>query len=412
MDVFLNKLYIQFYNPGSFPEELSSLVRELSDTVRDEQHSPDTITHTVTKEVSFADPSSRSYKSLSRETSNLSGLNREPSFIYDTTVEAFSCEGASVDDIDTIELCEEEEEGEDQGISIIGRMVLALDDEQSKNTETNKKTKVSVTDISFSSSPRRMDAVFLTESGDELGPVDKGDGVAIPGRERRFSNLSTENISTTPEAETYFMKREASFVDKVAKGELESLAVDISDFCKEGTDLKVKPVNTSPTSEIEVISLEADTELTVKPLEKRTSSYESVYEKIILSEGIGSRQSVAELLGNLGDNYKVTRTIPDFTSSFEDLYQRTAGDMAGEIVSSALDSFEPDRWSAPAGSVEPPILEADEFTIRFDPVAEQIQGHWQELEILMEEAKPGGQEWRLVPRVINPIVLCRTLLTA
>ena len=373
------------------------------------------------KGVSFAD-APKTNQSLSRESSNLgSGLNREPSFIYDTTVEAFSCEGASIDDIDHmehIEVCEAEdiEDGEEGpteggGISIIGRMVLAVDDDNSpaaaeaSGTGTvPKKTKVSVADISYSSSPSRVDTVFLTESGDELDEkkaenvrqASSSVSVAIPERERRFSNLSTENISTTPEAEKYFMKREASFMEKVVKGELETLAVEISDFCKEGKveELTVKPVQSSPGSEIEIINLEADSELTVKPMDRQrtplTSSYEVIYNRVDIEKGVGSRQSVAELLGNLGDKYTVTKTLPDFTSSFDELYQKTAEDMAGDIVSSALDSFEPDRWSAPAGSVEPPILEADEFTIRFDPVAEQIQGHWQELEIMMDDAKSGG----------------------
>ena len=42
------------------------------------------------------------------------------------------------------------------------------------------------------------------------------------------------------------------------------------------------------------------------------------------------------------------------------------------------------RWTAPAGTVEAPILEAEEFVVRLQPVAERTSGHWNELERLLE----------------------------
>ena len=341
--------------------------------------------------------SNLSLRKMSREASNLSqsgisGLNREPSFIYDTTVEAFSCEGASVDDIlDDMQSTE----GQDDvtgGISIIGKLVLSLDNlgDSDKAADEDKKTKVSVT--ALSTSPTRMETVFLTESGEEQEATS---GIEIP--ERRVPDESTEGkISTTPEAEAYFMKREQSFINKVYTGEVHNLAVNVSNFNALDTsmsesDLTVKPVAaTCPEMEIEVSSLNTSrSELTVKPMKSRglMSSYEAIYDRVSIEDLDhipDQMMTTSDLLDNLGDRFEGTRMVPEHASSFEDLYERSADNMAGDILSSALDTLEPARWSAPAGSIEPPILEAEEFSIRFDPVAERIQGHWQELEILLE----------------------------
>ena len=344
---------------------------------------------------------------FSREVSNLSegglsGLHREPSFIYDTSVEAFSCIGASVDDLigeigDDDNISDVSDEKEPMGISIIGKLVLSLEDkerEQSFEEESAGPAKISVANISlFSNSPSRMDTVFLTESGDELNEEEE-EGISIPSssRVRRISSLSVENISSTPEAERYFMKREQSFISKVAKGELDSLAVEVSDYytlekSMSDLDLRVKPVDPCPDREIEITSFDAETDLTVKPVELRrlvtVSSYEGIYDQVSLENVPGDRQvTVAELVGNIGDRFEGTRLMPEQASSFEELYARSAEYMSGQIVSSALDSLGRTRWSAPAGTLEP---EADEFSIRWDPLQDQIQGHWQELEILLGE---------------------------
>merc|ERR1712130_939593 len=38
----------------------------------------------------------------------------------------------------------------------------------------------------------------------------------------------------------------------------------------------------------------------------------------------------------------------------------------------------------PAGTVEAPILEAEEFVVRLQPIAERTSGHWNELEKMLE----------------------------
>ena len=344
--------------------------------------------------------SNLSLKRLSRETSNLSqsgisGLNREPSFIYDTTVEAFNCEGASVDDIlDDIQSTEGQEDP--AGISIIGKLVLSLDslDDKDKAKNDTTTTKVSVAEMSvLSTSPTRMETVFLTESGEEQNAAQTS-SIEIPIKEAS----TDDNISTTPEAEAYFMQREQSFINKVYTGEVHNLAVNVSNFYALDTsmsesDLTVKPVaNANPEMEMEISSIETlSSVLTVKPMEESKglmSSYEAIYDRISIEDldHIPDQiMSTSDLLDNLGDRFEGTRCpVPDHASSFEDLYERSADNMAGDILNSAFDNMEPARWSAPAGSVEAPILEAEEFSIRFDPVAERIQGHWQELEILLE----------------------------
>ncbi|XP_023322579.1 uncharacterized protein LOC111696970 isoform X16 [Eurytemora carolleeae] len=324
---------------------------------------------------------------LKRELSGLSensfqGLTREPSFVYDTTVEAFSAHGASVDDLLNAEDENDVNTEEPEGISIIGKLVIGLSGGNDDFQEPGQLTQVSIADIS--SSPGEP---MLSVEGTEM----EGAGVAIPG-DRKQVSLYQETISTTPEAEDYFMKREQSFIGKIVRGEVSSLAVDVSDSFNPSNSGKlcVKPISRSSYSEIEISNLDFKSDLIVKPVDeklKTISSYETIYDHVALEEIAANRQiSIEELLGNLGDRFEGTRLLPEQAFSSEELYQ-------GQADASSDVGVNRNRWSAPPGSLDPPDLE-DQFTIQFDLVEEQGQEHWQELDIILGS---GGVELKHEP---------------
>ena len=267
--------------------------------------------------------------------------------------------------------------------------------------------------IPLSSSPLKVETLFLTESDEcqSYSPKRETGRIEIPEQEmrnRRLSNVSVEEankISSTPEGEKYFLKREESFISNVEKGEVENLAVEIADYYSVDTEssdiqLFVKPISSTPETEIEIRDFRSESNLTVKPVDlvvRRipVSSYKQIYDTVSIEDIAGhSRMSAAEIMSSLGDRFQGTHEIPEFVSSFEDLYQRSAEGMADDIVNSALKATSElpgERWSAPAGAIEPPILEANEFSSRFDPLQHKIENHWEEIEIMMSTETLIGQ---------------------
>ena len=309
---------------------------------------------------------------LNNQSSQDKTLSREPSFMYDTSVEAFDTKGTDIDDIagDVIE----ELAGEDEVIQFI---------QENTPSEPSQVEKFEYLEIKEEPEPEE----FKSE---------QSSAVEVPrslAESRRLSNISLEGgskISTTPEGEKYFMKREESFVTKVAAGELASLAVEISDFCNlqhspSDQSLSVKPMEFSPETEIVVADLGSQSNLTVKPVEKskssvQCSSYEQIYEAIQLEDpaDLEKKQQVSaeEILASLEGKFEGPRDVPEYFSSFEELYSKSG---AGPAPTS-----EPvERWSAPGGSLEAPILEEEEFSSRFGPISEQISQHWTDMEVLM-----------------------------
>ena len=316
---------------------------------------------------------------LNNQSSQDKTLSREPSFMYDTSVEAFDTKGTDIDDIagDVIE----ELAGEDEVIQFI---------QENTPSEQSQVEKFEYLEITEEPEPE--------EGGQEFKP-EQSSAVEVPrslGPSRRLSNISLEGgskISTTPEGEKYFMKREESFVTKVAAGELASLAVEISDFCNlqhspSEQSLSVKPMEFSPETEIVVADLGSQSNLTVKPLEKskssvQCSSYEQIYEAIQLEDpaDLEKKQQVSaeEILASLEGKFEGPRDVPEYFSSFEELYSKS-GAGAGPTPTS-----EPVvRWSAPGGSLEAPILDEEEFSNRFGPISEAISQHWTDMEVLMD----------------------------
>jgi len=216
---------------------------------------------------------------------------------------------------------------------------------------------------------------------------------------KRLSEISIEGgkkISSTPEGESYFKAREDSFIRRIQDGKLQNLAVEISDyFSLEPVDeeLIVKPLIEDPEAEIEITHLNSESNLTVKPIELSVnrapvSSFETLYDKVTFEDiNYDPKVTKEEILANLGERFKGTVQVPEFMSSFDELYQISSMDTMTSGSTCSLEAGR--RWTAPAGSVEAPILVEDEFVVRFEPVVERTEGHWGEIERMM-----GGQSCR------------------
>jgi len=218
--------------------------------------------------------------------------------------------------------------------------------------------------------------------------------VDVPGTEkRRLSDISLDGsrkISTTPEGESYFKAREDSFIRKVHDGELENLAVEISDYFSlesVGEELVVKPVLVDPEAEIEITDLRPESRLRVKPIDLSVktapvSSFETIYDKVIYEDVTTcSKMTKEDIMSNLGDRFRGTVEVPDCISSFDELYAISSMDTT--TTSSSCTTSLGRRWTAPAGSVEAPILAEEEFAVRFEPVVERTENHWEDIERMM-----------------------------
>jgi len=135
--------------------------------------------------------------------------------------------------------------------------------------------------------------------------------------------------------------------------------------------------------------------LSVKPLGTSVpttiSSYETIYDKLQIDDNtVCEPPSISNIIGNLGDQFDEVKFVPEHAASFEELFHSSSDGVDNSLE--VNQSAQQERWSAPSGTVEPPILVADEFTMRFDPVQERIEGHWQDLEILMGDSSTGDSD--------------------
>ena len=326
------------------------------------------------------------FKSKSTEETEVKKLlSREPSFMYDTTVEAFNTIGTIIEDNTedrTIEIENDDTILIEESIPFTETEVVKFEYIQDDIDNINNSTRTN------------LESERIT-------------GIAIPNtaNSRRLSTISVEEtnkISSTPEGQKYFMQREESFVAKVDRGEVENLAVEISDFYSLETSasqssLSVRPFVVSPEAEIVVADLGSQSSLMVKPIEKTIhsfpcSSYEHIYDKIEAEEHNETKEklSATEILSSLGDKFVGTHEIPDFYSSFEELYSKSIEEGA-ETSESSVPMTAGERWSAPAGTVEPPILDDQEFSNRLQPLQAKIDHHWDEMEILMSTETLTGE---------------------
>ena len=320
-----------------------------------------------------------------------SKLSRDPSFIYDTSVEAFNTSGTEIDGDKTVpDVVEEFIEVNTPGSSVqVQKFEYLQDDECVDSSEL------------LVDSPLQVTTTLTQQSCiTKLKTSSSPEGMDIPsgGASRRLSTVSIESankISTTPEGEKYFMKREESFVAKVAKGEVETLAVEISEFfplessASEST-LSVRPFEVSPDKEIVVADVGSQSSLTVRPLETvvrslACCSYEHLYDGVTPEDIEDPEQTrpldqmtAEELLQNLGDKFVGTKEIPDSYGSYEELYQRGEAEERAALENASSSMPGSVRWSAPVGSLGSP---------HFSPQASRhgtqtVDRDWHESDIL------------------------------
>lgn len=337
---------------------------------------------------------------------------KEPSFIYDTSVEAFGSEGASIDDIDIGSRL-----NSDSGSDIFAKLAKEIDFDPVDPFQAGVDSLHLGGDFDFNEEdiedssremPDSLDHTYLAFDNSSLRIPLSGGVPSVSGSHQttifvkknetnRLSTTSSDGnnkISSTPEGESYFLAREESFIKKVHEGELQNMAVEVSDyFSLDSVDeeLVVKPIQENPEAEIEISDLRPKSSLMVKPItssESRApvSSFETIYDKLSIEEveptGTMTKE---EILASIGDKFQGTVEVPEYFSSFDELCQ-FGGEYTDES-SSGIASLDGDlgrRWTAPAGTVEAPILEEEEFTVRFQPVVERTSGHWTELEKMMD----------------------------
>ena len=339
------------------------------------------------------------------------GPVREPSFIYDTSVEAFGSEGASIDDpvIESDFMGNEGNTKRSSDISILTKIASEIDlepidpfqagadslylsgdfDLNEEDTETSPREKSNSVHVDFQAFDNHDLRIPLSDSRLPHQPAEfSSPFINVPDSDiKRLSDVSMEGeskISSTPEGESYFLAREESFIKKVHEGELQTMAVEVSDYFSMESiddDLMVKPLVEHPEAEIEITDLRPGSNLVVRTVTKApVSSFETIYDKIALEEvETNTLMTKEEILASLEDKFQGIVELPEYFSSFDDLCQ-----MDMDESSSVMAAEEGRRWTAPAGTVEAPILEAEEFVVRLQPIAERTSGHWNELEKMLE----------------------------
>lgn len=127
---------------------------------------------------------------------------------------------------------------------------------------------------------------------------------------RQASDLSEASmpISSTPDAERYFRRKQAEFQALQGGPDLE---ITVSDYdLDERSQLKVLPVQ----EEIEILSLSEEPVLAVR---NPMSSFETLYDKCGLEEGSFPQDCSRS-------SFHATYQVPERVSSFEQLYDEAA----------------------------------------------------------------------------------------
>ena len=157
----------------------------------------------------------------------------------------------------------------------------------------------------------------------------------------------------------------------------------------------------SDGSHIDIADLSSEPLLAVKPLRRITaaaaalSSFEALYDTTELEEvpgdlALGGEQMRPE------DRFQGTRTtgggvgLPGL-SSFENIYE-----LPGSALPSSTGSLRPieelpgARWSAPADTLEPPVLIREEFDQRYGAVRDKIAEHFSDISELVGKEEGGN----------------------
>ena len=245
----------------------------------------------------------------------------------------------------------------------------------------------------------------------------------IPGLKKRISSEEDQQrlISSTPEGEKYFQKAAEVLYEKAAAGE--ALDVEVrhpgGESSREASEsgLVVQPqedetpglggsqiLQESDGSHIDIADLSSEPLLAVKPLRRNTakgpaglSSFEALYDKTELEEvpgdlALGGEQMRPE------DRFQGTRTaegvggagLPGL-SSFENIYELPESAQPSHHL--PAEELPGARWSAPADTLEPPVLIREEFDQRYGAVRDKIAEHFSDISELVgkEEGGNGGE---------------------
>ncbi len=211
-------------------------------------------------------------------------------------------------------------------------------------------------------------------------------------------------ISSTPEAEKYF--KNIAFAQGSEDQEIEVTEEEIE---KSPATLEVMPLSLPSDqtfSEMQVFDLEEEPTLIVRPyaefeaeasdkiknnnkshaaVEDHLSSYEALYDHAQTEPAVGPPGTEAQrLLGQVGDRYRgTTDQIMEHQalSSFENIYAfDTSQEFPVPPGGGQVQNLPDVRWSAPVDSVEPPILQPEDFNERLGAVSRRIESHWQDIE--------------------------------
>ncbi len=211
-------------------------------------------------------------------------------------------------------------------------------------------------------------------------------------------------ISSTPEGEKYFQKQAEILYEKAAAGDLD---VEVTPERQPGELVVLEGDDADRGgSHVDVSDLSSEPCLAVKPLRTRKepplSSFEALYDTTQIEEVPGDLGLGAHEL-RPGDKFTGTRPDDDGAaaaaaaagmSSFENIYHPSASD-AGSFLISPGDTLEPlpeVRWSAPADSIEPPMLVKEEFDQRYGAVRDRIEGHFTDITEMVAAAEEGERK--------------------
>ena len=213
-------------------------------------------------------------------------------------------------------------------------------------------------------------------------------------------------INNSFEAECYFQKQAEKFQNRAR----DAMAVEVPE-ASPIRELSVKPIAEEEEGHeaVTVRDLSEEPSLAVRPPPTTMShqiplsSFEALYDKTQLETVPGTvRLTAQELQDNLGSRFK--GTFPDGAaggmSSFENIYQGgliegeplTEGDFfitaPGVSQGDSGGALPSTRWSAPANTIEPPIIGSEEFAERFGAVQDKIDGHWTTIKDMVDLEPP------------------------
>ena len=148
---------------------------------------------------------------------------------------------------------------------------------------------------------------------------------------------------------------------------------------------------------MDISDLSSEPLLAVKPLRRGSaprgvaaaalSSFEALYDKTELEDVPGELALGGEQMSpdDRFQGHQVSKGLP-VLSSFENIYELPVTVYPGERDEVSAGSRLPAgelppgaRWSAPADSLEPPVLVREEFDQRYGAVREKIEGHFSDI---------------------------------